>query len=368
LARKIPRCETTLVNRLTHWWRGRPVATTDTAPPPPAGRARGVVDHVILLDGTLSKLTPGIETNIGLILKLLLEDGQGVQRRVYYEPGLQWEGMRHAFGFLQGKGINRQIARAYGWLASQYRPGDRIFLLGYSRGAYAVRSLAGVIDRVGLLRRHETTERAIRQVYRHYKIGPERPAARAFAAAYCLPEAPIEMVGVFDTVKALGLRLPLLWMLSEKQNRFHNHHLGASIRHGFHALALHETRAVFDPVMWDSPPGWGGDIQQVWFRGGHSDVGGQVGTFPAARPLANIPLVWMLERAETVGLHLPQGWAARFPCDPMAPPLGTTRGWAKIFLLRRPRRVGQDPSETLHPSAEGERATSWTPWPLTLLF
>lgn len=327
-----------------------------------------MVDHVILLDGTLSTLIPGDETNVGLLLKLLIEDGQHVQRRVYYEQGLQWEGMARALGFLQGRGINRQIARAYGWLASQYRPGDRIFLFGYSRGAYAVRSLAGVIDRIGLVRREEATERVIKQAYRHYRQGPESPVAQAFSRRYCHLEAPIEMVGVWDTVKALGLRLPLLWMVSDKRNQFHNHHLGSSIRHGFHALAINETRAVFEPVMWDCPPGWEGNVQQVWFRGGHSDVGGQVGTFPAARPLANIPLVWMLERAEAVGLQLPTGWHARFPCDPRAPMLGTTRGWAKIFLLRRPRKVGQDPSEAIHPSAEGARAFSWMPWPLTRLF
>ena len=357
-----------VIDRISRWWRGKPVATAEPAAAPPPGRARGVVDHVILLDGTLSKLHPGDETNVGLLLKLLLEDGQGVQRRVYYEQGLQWEGMARALGFLQGKGINRQIARAYGWLASQYRPGDRIFLFGYSRGAYAVRSLAGVIDRVGLVRREEATERVIRQAYRHYRLGPESEAAGTFSRRHCHMEAPIEMVGVWDTVKALGLRLPLLWMLSDKKNRFHNPHLGSSIRHGFHALALNETRAVFDPVMWECPPGWEGNVQQVWFRGGHSDVGGQVGTYPAARPLANIPLVWMLERAETVGLHLPAGWRGRFPCDPSAPMLGTTRGWAKIFLLRRPRVVGRDPSEMIHPTAEGEKVWSWMPWPLTRLF
>ena len=123
------------------------------------------------------------------------------------------------------------------------------------------------------------------------------------------------MVGVFDTVKALGLRLPLLWMLTEQQHLFHNHLLGRSVRHGFHALAMDETRAVFEPVLWDSPPGWEGDVQQMWFRGAHGDIGGMIGDDLEARPLANIPLVWMLERAELAGLVLPDAWRARFPCD-----------------------------------------------------
>lgn len=358
----------TVLQRFARWWRGVPVVASEPAAPPAPGLRRGVVDHVIILDGTLSTLEPGQESNAGLLFKLLVESRPGLHRRVYYEPGLQWEGWRHAPGFLQGKGISRQIRRAYGWLASQYREGDRIYLFGYSRGAYAVRSLAGVIDRIGLLRREEATERAVRQVWRHYRTAPGAATAQAFAAAHCHSDAVIEVVGVWDTVKALGLRLPLLWMLTEKQTAFHSPYLGRSIRHGFQALALNETRAVFDPVMWQSPPDWPGNVEQVWFRGSHGDVGGQVGTYPQARPLANIPLVWMVERAEAAGLAMPPGWRARFPCDATAPMMGTTRGWAKLFLLRRPRLVGRDPSEAIHPSAAGVRPFSWTPWPLTKLF
>ena len=70
-----------------------------------------------------------------------------------------------------------------------------------------------------------------------------------------------------------------------------------------------------------------------------------------ARPLSNIPLVWMLERAEICGLPLPRDWRARFPCDANAPMVGTWRQWGKIFLHRRRRIVGRDPSESIHPTA-----------------
>ena len=321
----------------------------------PLGAARGVVDHVVILDGTMSSLQPGQETNAGLAYRVLSGHMPGQRRRLYYEPGLQWEGWRNLGAVAQGRGINRQIRRAYGWLASQYRPGDRIYLLGYSRGAFAVRSLAGVIDRVGLLRRDCATERNVTLAYRHYRQSAGTPAAQAFAQETCHPAALIEMVGVWDTVKALGLRLPLLWMLTDRQHAFHTHHLGPSIRHGFHALALHETRAVFAPVLWECPEGWQGNVEQVWFAGAHADIGGQVGALAGARPLANIPLVWMLGRAEVCGLALPDGWRARFPCDPQAPMVGTWRSWGKLFLLRHRRVIGRDRSETVHPSA-GERA------------
>jgi uncharacterized protein (DUF2235 family) len=340
-----------LFDRLRHWWRGHPATTVDVAMP--VGRQRGVVDHVIILDGTFSSLAPGEETNVGMIYRLLTEGGRSAQRNVYYEPGLQWEGWRHGWSIIQGHGFDSLIRRAYGWLASHYRPGDRIYLIGYSRGAYAVRSLAGVIDRVGLLKREHATERGVTLVYRHYQNDPGSTGSRAFAHRFCHEEAPIEMVGVFDTVKSLGIKVPLLWMLVKDKTSFHNHHLGSSIRHGFHALALNENRNAFMPVLWDCPPGWDGNVEQVWFRGAHGDVGGQIGDLQAARPLANIPLVWMLERAAAVGLDLPAGWRERFAQDVNAPMVGTMRAWGKWFLIRRRRRMMTDISERLHPSVAG---------------
>ena len=316
-----------------------------------AAPVRGRVDHVVILDGTLSSLDAGYETNAGLTYRLLSEVTPKRRVSLYYEAGIQWQGWRHANDVIQGRGINRQIRRAYGFLASRYRPGDRIFLIGYSRGAYAVRSLAGVIDRIGLLEREHATVRNITQAYRHYQLTPNSEAARLFAANTCQQGVEVEMIGVWDTVKALGLRLPLLWMLTEPKHSFHNHHLGPTIRHGYHALALHETRAAFAPVLWDSPAEAGARIEQAWFRGAHGDIGGQLGEFQAARPLSNIPLCWMLEKAEGCGLPLPDNWRDRFPCDPDAPMLGTWTDWGKYFLIRNKRRVGADRSEMLHPTA-----------------
>ncbi|MDH3263692.1 MAG: DUF2235 domain-containing protein [Paracoccaceae bacterium] len=334
---------------LRRWLSREPVAKAHGAEP----KRRGRVDHVIILDGTMSTLDLGWETNAGLTYKLLAERGRVAGLSLYYEAGVQWEEWRRAPDVIMGRGINRQIRRAYGFLASRYRPGDRIFLFGFSRGAYAVRSLAGVIDRVGLVRAEHATTRAVRDVYRHYELDPASAAASRYAELYCHAEATIEMVGVWDSVKALGLRLPILWKLTEPRHAFHNHRLGATIHHGFQALALDETREVFTPVLWscDDRMAPGQVIEQVWFRGAHGDVGGQLGGFEAARPLSNIPLVWMLEKSEGCGLVLPSGWRARFPRDPEAPSVGTWRSWGKTFLLRRRRPVGRDPSETIHPTA-----------------
>jgi len=355
-------------------WLGRPLRSEHSA----EAKLRGPVAHVIILDGTMSTLEPGRETHAGQLYRLCRE--MGAQVSVFYEAGIQWHSWRTTPDVMIGRGINRQIRRAYGYLASRYRPGDRIYLMGYSRGAYAVRSLAGVIDEVGLLTAEHATVRNIRTAYRHYQCGSpavqgrveisaedgatrdvsvdatdgapigQGGAAAAFAARYCHKDVEIEMVGVWDTVKALGLRLPLLWRWAERRHGFHNHQLGRHVKHGYHALALDETRQVFAPVLWECPHGHDGKVEQVWFRGSHGDVGGQLGGFEEARPLANVSLIWMLERAEDCGLPLPRDWRMRFAVDPGAPSVGTWRGWGKIFLLRGKRRVGLDNSERLHSS------------------
>lgn len=325
-------------------------------------RGRGPVDHVILLDGTMSMLDEGCETNIGLIYKLLCELPAAARPGIYYEAGVQWTDWSATLSIIEGRGINRQIRRAYGWLASRYRAGDRIFLIGYSRGAYAVRSLAGAIDRVGLLHREHATERMVREAYRHYQIDTSPEVRDRFRRLYCRPEAPIEAVGVFDTVKALGFRAPFVWKWAEVKHSFHNHHLGPGIRHGFHALALDENREAFRPVLWSCEDGWEGHVEQVWFRGSHGDIGGQLSGFHDARPLSNIPLVWMLSRLQaTCDLPLPDGWRARFPTNPDAPSVGTWQGWGKYFLARKRRVVGQDPTESIHPTARDRARTLHLP-------
>jgi uncharacterized protein (DUF2235 family) len=336
---------------IRRWFHRAP--RTETAQPP--RRLRGRVDHVIILDGTMSSLEDGYETNAGLTYKLLREVAGTQRMLVRYEPGIQWLDWRGTIDVIEGRGINRQIQRIFGLLASRYHAGDRIWLFGYSRGAYAIRALAGMIDLVGLLKPEAATVRNITQAYRHYHTDPGSVATRLFSQEHCHASVDIEMIGVWDTVKALGIRMPVLWRYSSVEHEFHSLILGSTVKRGYHALALDETRDAFAPVMWLSAPDFPGELIQMWFRGSHGDVGGQLGGFRPARPLSNIPLIWMLERAEAAGLALPEGWQERFPVDPRAPSVGTISGWGKLFLLRHRRVVGVDPSEQVHPSAQGHR-------------
>lgn len=337
--------------RLRHLF-GRAWARPDPSPP-----VRDPLIHLIILDGTMSSLEPGEETNAGLTYRLAQQMGEGVL--VYYEPGLQWTDWRSIPDVASGRGLNGQIKRAYGHLASRYRPGDRIFLMGYSRGAFAVRSLAGIIERMGLLERGKANEQNIRRIYHLYECDALGEAAQSFRQENCYDEVPIEMIGVWDTVKSLGVNAPVLWRLSVARYAFHNLELSPLVKYGRHALAMDETRVVYRPVLWEADPDDPNRIIQMWFRGSHGDVGGQLSGRHYARHLSNIPLVWMLEQAEEAGLPLPEGWARQFPQNVNAPSVGTWVGWSKIFVTRRKRPVGLDPSERVHDSVDA-RAADWS--------
>ncbi|MCH8169215.1 MAG: DUF2235 domain-containing protein [Proteobacteria bacterium] len=318
--------------------------------------SNGARNLVFVSDGTLSTLRPGAETNAGLLYRLLEEIGRHPWQQFDYDPGVQGSGLAKWFNAITGMGINLAICQGYSFLASRYRPGDRIYLFGYSRGAYAVRSLAGMIGAVGLLRREQATQRNIRRAFRLYERDGSDAAKASFIARRCHGAIRIEMVGVWDTVKTLGLPYPVLSRLGQMATGFHDHALGPHFGHGYHALAIDEDRTAFAPILWQRSARWQGRLEQAWFPGAHADVGGDIGSIAEARPLANIPLNWMLLRAARHGLVLPEGWEARFPEDPAAVQIGNRRGIARLFLWRRPRATGGGDGETIHLSIRDRMA------------
>ncbi|MEM9431156.1 MAG: DUF2235 domain-containing protein [Pseudomonadota bacterium] len=313
---------------------------------------RPPMTHVFVLDGTLTRLEDGHESNAGLVYKLLAEGGPRAGLRVGYDPGIQGNWIDMAAGTT----INRSILAGYAWLASRYLPGDQIHLFGYSRGAYAARSLSGMIGRLGLLRRRHATERRVLRAFRYYEAGAGGRHATLFRDKFCRADVPISFIGVWDTVAALGLPYPLISRLAPMATEFHDDRLGHHVTHAAHALAIDETRTAFRPILWRREEGWDGRLSQMWFPGRHSDVGGQNGGRDDIRPLSNLALVWMLERASAAGLTLPSGWRSRFPTDAAAPMRGARAGYAKYFLFRAPRRIGLCASEEVHPSVAARSA------------
>ena len=202
-----------------------------------------------------------------------------------------------------GYGISHNIRDAYEFLAANYGKGDDIFLFGFSRGAYTVRSLAGLIGEVGLLVPEAT--HLIPRLYRAY----QRRSLRRFQEEYGdvlqdiqdttrteLGVLPIRFLGVWDTVGALGAPTPLLKWITKPMGwvSFHNTTLGKTVHYAYQALALHELRRDFEPAIWTERGPATRGIEQVWFAGAHSDVGGGY----EERGLSNESLRWMMAWAK----------------------------------------------------------------------
>ncbi len=307
--------------------------------------------HVFIIDGTLSRLAPGQETNAGLLYKLLCKLPSSDDLTVGYDPGVQGYGLMKWVDVITGRGINQSIQAGYRELCTLYQPGDRILLFGFSRGAYAVRSIAGMIATVGLLRARFANDHRITKAFNYYQLEHLSKRAKAFVRAYTHPDrVEIEMIGVWDTVKALGVPLPLLSRLTPMATEFHNHDLSPVIRNAFQALAADENRTAFAPIVWTCQPNWHGRLEQAWFPGAHSDVGGHIYDLPQYRPLANLSLNWMLERADECGLPLPEGWRSMFETDACGAMQGAYLGSSKYFLFRKNRRFGSPKTDFVHPS------------------
>ena len=163
-------------------------------------------------------------------------------------------------------------------MAARYGPGDRIYMFGYSRGAFAVRSLSGIIDCVGLLRSELTTTRYVDRVWRRYR-GSRR--SEDVKSRYCHGDVKINMMGIYDTVSALSVNLPWVAQILPDNYSFHNHRMSDCVLAVYHALAFDETRAPHK-------------IEQVWFSGSHVAIGGIFWGHEIARPLSNIPVIWMM--------------------------------------------------------------------------
>ena len=255
---------------------------------------------------------------------------------------------RTSWRVLVGRGLSAQIQEAYGVLAARYRPGDRIYMFGYSRGAFAVRSLSGIIDRVGLLRSEFATTRYVDRVWRRYR-GSRR--SEDFKSRYCHGDVKINMMGIYDTVSALSVNLPWFAQILPDNYSFHNHRISDCVLAGYHALALDETRAAYAPERWEADEtGAPHEMEQVWFSGSHADVGGHLLGHEAARPLSNIPLIWMMEHAERHGLRLPETWREGLHINAKAPSVGMSRGFGRFIWVRAKRQVKLSSFEWIHPS------------------
>jgi hypothetical protein len=225
-----------------------------------------------------------------------------LQQVVFYDQGIGSE----TFGWLEKKvrgmtgwGIGKNITDCYRFLAHNYEPGDEIYFIGFSRGAYTVRSLGGLLDTVGLLAKTDLEH--LPDAYDFYRSSKNKRTGRHFATIRRLKtrtEKPeIAFVGVFDTVGALGIPTPGLSRLLQRRISFHNTRLSNHVKHAYQALAIDEQRAPFQPAFWTAKDAHS-HVQQVWFAGVHSNIGGG---YPDCA-LSDISFGWMVQRAMECGL------------------------------------------------------------------
>ncbi len=264
----------------------------------------------------------GIQTNVQKIFEAICKkvthpDGSETHQIKFYGEGVGTEGsfVSRAFEGATGAGIDDNIKAMYKFIVWNYEPGDELFLLGFSRGAYTARSLAGMIRNCGILKNNDLT--LIDQAYQIYRDrddprkNPNGSEAMAFKAANCFPEEKIKFVGVWDTVGALGIPVHAFEFLDQHKYEFHDTTLSSMIENAYHALAVDEKRGNFQPTLWtQSGTVKAGDAKQVlqqrWFSGVHSNVGGGY----EDTGLSDIALKWLCDSARGCGLGFDEPYLA----------------------------------------------------------
>ncbi|HED18609.1 MAG TPA: DUF2235 domain-containing protein [Gammaproteobacteria bacterium] len=249
---------------------------------------------VICCDGTGNEYS---ENNTNVIETYTIAKKTDKQL-VFYDPGVGTGGWEYMEGKktgedslksmsdkATGEGLQNNVNDAYEFLMETYEQGDRLFLFGFSRGAFTVRSLAGMLYKVGLL--PPDNDNLIPYASKLYNIEGNLDVAHGFRSTFCR-RCPVHFIGVWDTVSSLVMNAGKKW---------HDGALNPEVKYGYHALAIDEQRKDFMPALWlDAPANLapGQLIEQVWFAGVHANVGG----WYDERGLSNIALHWMLNHAK----------------------------------------------------------------------
>lgn len=261
---------------------------------------------VVCADGTWNRpeknISKDFPTNVLCLARAIKPVSRdGIPQQVFYDWGLGSYHDRVVAG-ATGKGLHKNIMDGYRYIVQNYSPGDELFLFGFSRGAYTIRSLCGMINNCGIVKRPDA--RLIQAAFDHYKrpgrsCKPSGERSIEFRKTYAYRSRRVRFVGVWDTVGAMGIPLSFLGFLDDK-DEFYDTELGSNVEIARHALAIDERRRDFEPTVWN--PKAGIDIQQVWFLGAHGDIGGGYKPDDDGSRQSDIALQWLMREATTAGL------------------------------------------------------------------
>jgi uncharacterized protein (DUF2235 family) len=267
----------------------------------------------IFLDGTFNAVDDN--TNVWRLKSVCAPKSQGGEDQyVYYAKGVNG-----FWGGVFGRGLDDVITGAYEWLIDQYATGDEVFIFGFSRGAYAARSLAGLITKCGLLK--SGAAMGVKQLYARYQrpdddtiwhLWETGSVGKNIEERWLLKYSQrvnIKLVAVWDTVGSLGVPFGHIPGVSRSSFGWLHTGLRLPIENAFHALAIDEHRRAFSPTLWTvrkpkdpktvvAPPRSFDSVEQRWFVGAHANVGGGY----QSDLLAQIPLRWMMKKASPHGL------------------------------------------------------------------
>jgi uncharacterized protein (DUF2235 family) len=271
---------------------------------------------------------------------------------VFYDWGLGSYHSKVSAG-ATGRGIHKNIVDGYRYIVQNYASGDKIFLFGFSRGAYTVRALCGLINNCGIPKRPDA--KYIAQAWRIYKSAsktnrPDGDDAKEFRASHCHQSRNVHFVGVWDTVGSLGIPFSLMGMFKGK-DEFYDTKMGSNVSFARHALAIDEQRQDFEPTVWTPRPGV--NLKQIWFAGSHADVGGSCGPDKHTGLIAaDAPLEWVLSEAEKQGLRAESYIKTEFT-DSINAKTHKSRDHVYRFKkrLHRPLIIDDKPTK-IHPSVK----------------
>ena len=265
---------------------------------------------IICADGTwdapeaIDQGTPSPTNVYKLAAAILPYDPNGISQTVFYHSGVGERGgiSDHLLGGALGEGLSKNIKDLYLLLVLNYAPGDELFLFGFSRGAYTARSLAGLIRNSGILKNEYALK--YQDAYELYRDRTEPTHLTAslsveFRKKFSWPDFNIKLIGVWDTVGALGIPFQGVQL---KHLQFHDVQLSSQVDFAYQALAIDEKRKSFMPTLWTKQPDAPASqvLEQVWFPGVHCNIGGGY----QDTGLSDCAFDWIWSKAESCGLAL----------------------------------------------------------------